>query len=111
MIFGRFWQRIGPRQEKRPVAIRTVHVMISGRVQGVGYRAWTAREADRRGLSGWVCNRRDGSVEAVFSGEAEAVAAMLVAVHDGPGGARVDAVAASDYAGAHTGLFVVKPTY
>ena len=51
------------------MATRTVHVMISGRVQGVGYRAWTAREAERRGLSGWVCNRRDGSVEAVFSGE------------------------------------------
>lgn len=93
------------------MATRTVHVMISGRVQGVGYRAWTAREADRRGLAGWVCNRRDGSVEAVFSGEAEAVAAMLVAVQDGPGGARVDAVEVSDYASVVTGLFAVRPTY
>jgi acylphosphatase len=93
------------------VATRTVHVMISGRVQGVGYRAWTAREADWRGLSGWVCNRRDGSVEAVFSGEAETVAAMLVAVHDGPRSARVDAVEASDCASVVTGLFTVRPTY
>jgi acylphosphatase len=85
--------------------------MISGHVQGVGFRAWTARQAGRRGLSGWVCNRRDGSVEAVFSGEAEAVAAMLAAVRDGPDGARVDAVEASDVEGAQTGPFTVRPTY
>jgi acylphosphatase len=111
MIFGRFWRASGRRQEDRPVATRTVHVTISGRVQGVGYRAWTAREADRWGLSGWVCNRRDGSVEAVFSGEAEAVGAMLSAVHHGPDGARVDSVEASDYASAITGPFAVRPTY
>lgn len=90
---------------------RTVHVMISGRVQGVGYRAWTEREAQRRGLSGWVCNRQDGSVEAVFSGEAEAVADMVAAVHSGPDGARVDAVDVADYDGAQTGPFTVRPTY
>ena len=90
---------------------RTVHVLISGRVQGVGYRAWTVRVAARRGLSGWVCNRRDGSVEAVFSGEAGAVAAMLVAVHAGPTGARVDAVQVSDSQSVITGLFTVRPTY
>lgn len=111
MIFGRFWGRFGHRQEGQTVATRTVHVMISGRVQGVGYRAWTAREAGRRHLSGWVCNRRDGSVEAVFSGEAGAVAAMLAAVHHGPDGARVDAVEASDYASVVTGLFTVRPSY
>ena len=43
------------------------HVTIRGRVQGVGYRAWVEHEALRRGLDGWVRNRRDGSVEAVFA--------------------------------------------
>ena len=52
------------------------HVMIRGRVQGVGYRYFVEREAQSRGLEGWVRNRRDGSVEAVFSGPAEAVTAI-----------------------------------
>jgi acylphosphatase len=111
MIFDRFRRKSVPRKEGRSVATRTVHVMISGRVQGVGYRVWTKREADRRGLSGWVCNRRDGSVEAVFSGGSEPVAAMLAAVRDGPDGARVDAVEASDYRSLTTGPFEVKATY
>jgi acylphosphatase len=111
MIFRRLWRKSGRRQENRSVATRTVHVMISGRVQGVGYRVWTAHEADRRGLAGWVCNRRDGSVEAVFSGDDEAVAAMVAAVHSGPDGARVDAVETSDCESAITGLFTVRPTY
>ncbi|WP_375460541.1 acylphosphatase [uncultured Enterovirga sp.] len=70
-----------------------IRVVISGRVQGVGFRYWTGREAGRHGLAGWVRNRRDGSVEAVFAGPAEAVAAMLEACRQGPAGARVDAVA------------------
>jgi acylphosphatase len=111
MIFRRFWVRSARRKEEPSVATRTVHVMISGRVQGVGYRAWTKREADKHGLSGWVCNRRDGSVEAVFSGEAGTVAAMLIAVESGPGGARVDAVEASDSASVATGPFELRPTY
>lgn len=68
------------------------HVMIRGRVQGVGYRAWTEQQALARGLEGWVRNRRDGRVEAVFAGPAEAVTAMLDACRRGPDGARVDAV-------------------
>ncbi len=71
-------------------AARTVAVVISGRVQGVSYRAWTEREARRLGLAGHVRNRADGAVEAVFSGEAEAVAAMIEACRSGPPGARVD---------------------
>ncbi|MGB6967308.1 MAG: acylphosphatase, partial [Xanthobacteraceae bacterium] len=51
------------------------HVVVRGRVQGVGYRAWTEYTALTRGLKGWVRNRRDGSVEAVFIGEDEAVEA------------------------------------
>lgn len=71
------------------------HVSIRGRVQGVGYRAWTADEARRRGLEGWVRNRRDGSVEAVLSGAEDMVADMLAACRRGPPSARVDAVDAS----------------
>lgn len=67
-------------------------VVVRGRVQGVGYRAWTEEEALRHDLGGWVRNRRDGTVEAVFSGPDEAVAAMIAACRQGPRGARVDAV-------------------
>ena len=70
------------------------HVVIRGRVQGVGYRAWTERQALARGLEGWVRNRRDGSVEAVVVGPSETVADMLEACRRGPAGARVDAVEA-----------------
>jgi acylphosphatase len=66
------------------------HVLIHGRVQGVGYRAWTELVALQRGLGGWVRNRRDGAVEAVFAGDAAAVAAMLAACRHGPPAARVD---------------------
>lgn len=116
-MLRRFLQQLNRQQphlaEARPVATRTVHVMISGRVQGVGYRAWTKREAEGRGLSGWVCNRANGSVEAVFSGEVAPVAAMLEALRDGPAGARVDGVEVAQYNGAPTvaAEFVVKPTY
>ncbi len=75
------------------------HVVIRGRVQGVGYRAWTADEARRRGLQGWVRNRCDGSVEAVFSGPEDVVADMLAACRRGPSLARVDAVDASPATG------------
>ena len=70
------------------VAIR--HVVIRGLVQGVGFRAWTEHAALERGLRGWVRNRRDGAVEAVFAGPPESVAAMIVACRQGPRGARVD---------------------
>ena len=52
---------------------KAVKVRILGRVQGVWFRAWTAEEATRRGLAGWVRNRRDGSVEAFFAGAAALV--------------------------------------
>jgi len=70
--------------------VRTVCVTVSGRVQGVGFRAWIEREAVARGLSGWVRNRYDGSVEALFSGDAGAVAAMIEACLSGPRWAAVD---------------------
>jgi acylphosphatase len=71
---------------------RSVRVLIGGRVQGVGFRYWTEQVAGDLGLSGWVRNRRDGSVEALFSGSADAVAEMLDRAHDGPIGAMVTSV-------------------
>ena len=68
------------------------HVTIRGLVQGVGYRAFVDDEAGARGLEGWVRNRRDGSVESLFAGPAEVVAAMIVACRRGPSSARVEAV-------------------
>jgi acylphosphatase len=67
-------------------------VTIRGRVQGVGFRAWVEHEALRRGLEGWVRNRRDGSVEAVFAGAAEVVTSMIAACRDGPSLSGVDTV-------------------
>ena len=64
-------------------------MIVTGRVQGVGYRAWVVWEAQERGLQGWVRNRRDGSVEAVFAGPSERVEAMLAACQHGPSLARV----------------------
>ena len=70
----------------------TVHcyVLIRGRVQGVGFRAWTEVTALERGLQGWVRNRRDGAVEALFVGLEADVAAMIGECRHGPPGARVD---------------------
>ena len=66
--------------------------MINGRVQGVYYRAWTVHTAQRLGLTGWVRNRSDGSVEAVFQGQPEIVAEMLAACQHGPTDALVKSV-------------------
>jgi acylphosphatase len=71
---------------------RTLNVRIKGLVQGVGYRAWTEQAARARGLSGWVRNRRDGSVEAVISGPDEQVNEMLAYFWQGPANSRVERV-------------------
>ncbi|MEA2944310.1 MAG: acylphosphatase [Bradyrhizobium sp.] len=68
------------------------HVLIRGTVQGVGFRYWTRRTATARGLQGWVRNRRDGSVEAVFAGAEQAVADMIRLCRRGPEAAWVDSV-------------------
>jgi len=72
-----------------------VHVCIEGRVQGVWFRGWAAGEAGARGLDGWVRNRPDGTVEALFSGAADAVETMVKACWEGPPAARVTYVAAA----------------
>jgi acylphosphatase len=89
------------------------HVLVRGRVQGVGYRAFIEREAMQLGLAGWVRNRRDGAtVEAVFCGEERVVALMIEACRRGPRGSRVDAVDVvdgGDLAG-QGAAFAVLPT-
>lgn len=65
---------------------------IAGRVQGVGYRDWLQREARRHGLSGWVRNRADGTVEALLAGEEDALSAVLSACRRGPPLARVERI-------------------
>ena len=67
-------------------------LVISGRVQGVFYRAWSANEARALGLQGWVRNRRDGKVEMLIDGEAGAMERMIASCRDGPPEARVDQI-------------------
>ena len=69
------------------------HLVVSGDVQGVRYRYGMMVEAQRLGVSGWVRNRFDGTVEAMVSGEAAAVAALIAWARHGPSGARVTHVA------------------
>ena len=68
---------------------QAVLARITGKVQGVWYRRWTVDTATALGLDGWVRNREDGSVEALFAGSAEQVSAMLEACRQGPPDARV----------------------
>ena len=69
-----------------------LQVTIRGRVQGIGYRAWLEQQARASKLEGWVRNRRDGSVEALFAGPATVVAEMVALCRHGPPSARVDSV-------------------
>ena len=72
------------------------HIFARGRVQGVGYRAFVEQEALRLGLEGWVRNRRDGTVEAIFSGADDVVATVIAACRRGPSAARVESVDVQD---------------
>jgi acylphosphatase len=85
-----------------------VHVLISGLVQGVAFRAWTERRANALKLSGWVRNLPDGNVEAVLSGDTEAVEMMLAACRDGPPGARVTGVEILGRAEPLSGAFTIR---
>jgi acylphosphatase len=89
---------------------RCVRVSVEGTVQGVGYRYWTERAAIGLDLTGWVRNRRDGSVEALFCGDAVAVAEMLQRCHDGPRSARVTMVRILEEGGEGPAGFDVLPT-
>ena len=72
--------------------MKCVRVVVSGRVQGVGFRYATMQRARSRGIAGYVRNREDGSVEAVFEGESDAVDSLVAWCSRGPAGARVDDV-------------------
>ena len=71
-------------------------LVVHGRVQGVGFRYSVARAAQTRGVAGWVANRADGTVEAAFEGEHEAVESLVRFCREGPRGAVVDRVEVDD---------------
>ena len=71
-------------------------VVVHGSVQGVFFRDTTRRRAESRGVTGWVRNCSDGTVEALFEGDPDAVDALLRFAGEGPRGARVDRVEVSD---------------
>ncbi|TCK27919.1 acylphosphatase [Ancylobacter aquaticus] len=73
-------------------SVAATRLLVHGRVQGVGYRAWLAREAERRSLAGWVRNRRDGSVEALIFAPAPTLADFLATCRAGPAAADVTEV-------------------
>jgi acylphosphatase len=89
---------------------RSVRVRVEGRVQGVGFRMFVEREAQLHGVDGFVRNRRDGGVEAVFAGTSDAVEQMIAACHRGPRGAVVQFVKVLDEASDIAPGFVVSAT-
>ena len=88
----------------------TVHVIVRGKVQGVGFRAYTEMQARALRLDGWVRNRRDGSVEALFSGEAALIERMLIALRVGPPNSTVTNVRSEPSEDAVPPGFRVLPT-
>ena len=87
----------------------TKRVIVRGRVQGVGFRYATVREAEAHGVTGWVRNLRDGTVEAVLQGSPEAVHRVLAWIERGPEGAHVQGVEVTDTDGEFSG-FGTRPT-
>jgi len=85
------------------------HLKISGGVQGVGFRYSMGEEAERLGVTGWVRNRRDGTVEAVVDGAPDAVDAILAWARRGPRGARVTEVQVTEILGSFQ-RFEMRPT-
>jgi acylphosphatase len=90
--------------------MRTVQAIVTGAVQGVGYRAWIEGQAQSLGLDGWVRNRRDGSVEVLVSGDDDRVEQLLAALRQGPPGSRVEAVSIADSAEAVSPGFRILPS-
>jgi acylphosphatase len=89
LVFGRV-------AAKAPAGVSRVHVFVSGRVQGVGFRAFTQREARRLKLTGWVKNLADGRVEAVIEGPKDKLDALLAKIRRGPRAARVTKLDSND---------------
>jgi len=89
---------------------KSVKIIISGQVQGVGFRAWIIRQAEARNLSGWVRNLSDGTVEALFSGEEGEVEKILDECRKGPPGALISQVKSEDSEEFGISGFRQKPT-
>jgi acylphosphatase len=87
----------------------TKHLIISGRVQGVGYRNYMMHKARQFHITGWVRNRADGSVEAVLQGTPENVESLIVRAQHGPPHASVSGIAVGEAGGNFTD-FVTRPT-
>jgi len=84
------------------------HVRVTGRVQGVFFRAWAQGQARELGISGWIRNCADGSVEAHLDGDENAVARMIGRMRDGPSDAQVDEVMVEDAASENSGRFELR---
>jgi acylphosphatase len=87
-----------------------VRLVISGRVQGVGFRAFVERQALKRGLRGWVRNRRDGTVEALLIGDEPALGEMEAACRRGPSFAAVTRLERFEAVDDGSGGFEARPT-
>jgi len=87
--------------------MRSVAVRIEGRVQGVGFRAWTRRQAARLSLAGWVRNEPDGTVSALFSGPEELVEEMVALCRRGPPGSVVLRIGVSEAEHPAPGAFTI----
>ncbi|MFU8811729.1 MAG: acylphosphatase [Balneolaceae bacterium] len=79
-------------KQDHTMATVTKHLILSGRVQGVGFRHFTKTKAEQAGLTGWVYNKPNGDVEAVLQGDEEAVEIVVQALEEGPRMARVDSI-------------------
>ena len=89
--------------------MQTKHLIITGRVQGVGFRYYMEYKARQFNITGWVRNRHDGSVEAMIQGTAENVEAIIARAHRGPPKASVTGVTVNEGSGNYT-EFVTLPT-
>jgi acylphosphatase len=94
----------------KETVMRSVRLRITGRVQGVGYRAWAVEIARNLGLRGWVRNRADGLVEMQVTGDDQTVAAMIEAAREGPAAALVSGVEIVEQSGDDSLGFAALPT-
>jgi acylphosphatase len=90
--------------------VNSVRLIVTGRVQGVGYRIWAERAASALGIRSWVRNRADGSVELVATGDDDAVAKLIEACRGGPRHAVVSSVAISDAENDGSAGFSARPS-
>ena len=92
-------------------AFKSIYVTVTGKVQGVGYRAWCAGHAERLGLHGWIRNRLDGSVEAIYHGRCERVDEMVRLSGQGPRWANVTDILATPCDPPEVAGFLRRPSY